>query len=182
MKKIVSCLMAVITLLCLAPTALATTTTLTTTVPVATYTLNIPADQKITFGTYNTKIGNITVTDGKNFAQHKNVEVTINYTPFTSENTSTTIPYVLEGFGVLNSSENTMSSTKFSNNGKVTFKGLASGGVQEKAYINCSYSGKTYSLPMDYISVIVESSDWGKAAAGNYSSVISFTSEIVIDE
>ena len=182
MKRIATFLLAIMFVVSMAPTAFAESTTLTTTVPSATYTLNIPADQEIVYGSYETKIGNVTVTEGKNFATGKNVAVTLNYAPFASENTTTTIPYTLDGYGILNRSENTYASTRLSNNATITFKGLSSGAVQEKAYINCTLStGQSYSLAMEYINVVVNSASWGQAAAGNYSSVITFSSEIVVE-
>lgn len=73
------------------------TTTLTTTVPSASYVLNIPADQEISFGETNVEIGNVTITDSKNFAQGKNVDVMVEYAPFAAEaeEINTTIPYEL---------------------------------------------------------------------------------------
>ena len=64
MKKICAILLAVALLASMTIVAFAAnTTTLTTTVPSATYTLNIPADQVIPFGTTKASIGNVTVTD-----------------------------------------------------------------------------------------------------------------------
>ena len=59
MKKVISFVLAVMLLASMVPTvfaanATANTTTLTTTVPDAEYTLNIPADQEIKFGETST--------------------------------------------------------------------------------------------------------------------------------
>ena len=75
MKKFLTVILAIIMIipstmiLCYAES----TTTLTTTVPGATYTLNIPANQEITFGATETNIGNVTVTDSNGFAEGKNL-------------------------------------------------------------------------------------------------------------
>ena len=73
MKKTLSFLMALVLVLSLGTMAFADgTTTLSTTVPPATYTLNIPADQEITFGATRAEIGNVTVSDSSGFAEGKN--------------------------------------------------------------------------------------------------------------
>lgn len=84
MKKLSALILALALLVSVIPVAYAAnatpnTTTLTTTVPSATYVLNIPADQTVTFGEIRTYIGNVTVTDSKNFADGKNVDVTVEY-------------------------------------------------------------------------------------------------------
>ena len=77
MKKIFAILLAVTMLASMATvvSAAESTTTLSTTVPAATYTLNIPADQEIEFGSSGVIIGNVTITESANFAEGKNVEV-----------------------------------------------------------------------------------------------------------
>ena len=68
MKKLTTLVLALALAASLAvPAFAANTTTLTTTVPAATYTLNIPADQEIPFGATETNIGSISVTDGPCF-------------------------------------------------------------------------------------------------------------------
>ena len=71
-------------------------TVLTTTVPDATYTLNIPANQEIPFGATSTDIGNVTVMDSSGFAQGKDLEVTAVFDEMKCENTNTTIPYRID--------------------------------------------------------------------------------------
>ena len=78
MKKLTTLVLALALAASLAvPAFAANTTTLTTTVPAATYTLNIPADQEISYGAISTNIGNVTVTDSASFAEGKNLEVTV---------------------------------------------------------------------------------------------------------
>ena len=81
MKKFIAIVLAVLTVLSFSTVAFAegNTTTLTTTVPDATYTLNIPADQQITFGATSTDIGTVTVTNSSGFAAGKDLHVTITY-------------------------------------------------------------------------------------------------------
>ena len=97
MKKIFAILLAVTMLASMATvvSAAESTTTLTATVPSATYIMNIPADQEIPFGTTHSSIGNIKITDAKGFAVGKNLEVTITYGAFTSNDVTTQIPYTL---------------------------------------------------------------------------------------
>ena len=104
MKKLIAIVLAVLTVLSFSTVAFAegNTTTLTTTVPDATYTLNIPADQEIPFGTEQMGIGNLTVTNSSGFAVGKNLKVAVSCPDgedgegyFTSEDTSTKIAFRL---------------------------------------------------------------------------------------
>ena len=80
MKKFIAIALAVLTVLSFSTVAFAAdTTTLTTTVPDATYTLNIPADQEIAFGTIDTDIGSMTVTNSSGFAEGKNLQVSLTF-------------------------------------------------------------------------------------------------------
>lgn len=184
MKKLSALLLALVLLVSAVPTAFAAnttpnTTTLTTTVPSATYVLNIPADQTVTFGETRTYIGNVTVTDAKNFAEGKNVAVLVEYAPFAAETEgiSTTIPYTLYQTSAASSSEAGKADIfAFTTGRKLTFKGRANGTVDELAGVASSNS----SMKNMYVSI--QSKDWGKALAGDYKSTITFTSEIVVAE
>ena len=147
------------------------TTTLTTTVPDATYTLNIPADQEITFGATDTNIGNITVTESTGFADGKNLNVTVTYDHFKCEDVATTIPYK---FGI--ESEKAIGFAVDSGN-YVTFAGKVDGSVSEKAYL-----ADDSNMLIQGVAIRAKSEDWGKALAGNYSTTITFTSEVVVSE
>lgn len=178
MKKLSAFCLALVLLVSAVPTAFAAnttpnTTTLTTTVPSATYVLNIPADQTVTFGEEKTYIGNVTVTDSKNFAVGKNVDVTVEYAPFAAEaaEISTTIPYTLCQSSIADSDRGYTSSLA---SGKImTFKGKADGTVDEEVVFGSSST-------MKGLIVNIQSKDWGKALAGDYKSTITFTSEIVV--
>ena len=87
MKKFFAILLAVTMLASMATVASAAenTTTLTTTVPAATYTLNIPANQEIEFGATSTNLGAVSVTESSSFAKGKNLNVTLTYDAFASE-------------------------------------------------------------------------------------------------
>ena len=68
MRKFLSLVLTILMVFSMAVVASAeNTTTLTTTVPSATYTLNIPANQEIEFGATQTIIGNVTVTNNLKF-------------------------------------------------------------------------------------------------------------------
>lgn len=183
MKKLSALFLALVLLMSAVPTAFAAnttpnTTTLTTTVPSATYVLNIPADQTVTFGEIKTYIGNVTVTDSKNFAEGKNVAVLVEYAPFAAETEgiSTTIPYALYQTSAASSSEAASADTfEITTGRKLTFKGRANGTVDELARIASS----NYSMKNMYVSI--KSTDWGKALAGDYKSTITFTSEVVAE-
>lgn len=180
MKKLSALFLTLVLLMSAVPVAFAenaaaNTTTLTTTVPSASYVLNIPADQEIPFGQERTEIGNITITDGKNFASGKNVKVTTSYEPFAAENVSTTIPYRLEGVGI-------SSGKRYSTSvDSLTFMGKSDGTVAEKVRWACNQLVIGQTCEMDYVVMYIQSSAWGKALAGDYKSTITFTSEVVVE-
>lgn len=179
MKKLSALFLALVLLMSAVPTAFAAnttpnTTTLTTTVPSATYVLNIPADQTVTFGEIKTYIGNVTVTDSKNFAVGKNVDVTVEYAPFAAEaaEISTTIPYTLFQATGTDSGVSSYDTSKLASGSKMTFKGKVDGTTDEKTTFGVKCT-------MESLMVNVQSADWGKALAGDYKSTITFTSEVV---
>lgn len=57
----------------------------------------------------------------------------------------------------------------------MTFKGKADGTVDEKTIFATRST-------MESLMVNIQSSDWGKALAGDYKSTITFTSEIAVAE
>jgi len=160
MKKLLAIVLAVLSAFSMTAVAYADNTTeLTTTVPDATYTLNIPADQEIAYGATNTKIGEVSVTGASGFAKGKNLYVTISHGAFVCPDVSTTIP-----FKVGHMEDQLSYGYKFKESNKKSFWGLANGTVEEAEY------------PEVYIAV--ESADWGKALAGKYSATITFTAEV----
>ena len=187
MKKIFAILLAVTMFASMAIVASAAenTTTLTTTVPAATYTLNIPADQEISFGATKTDIGNVTVTNASAFATGKNLKVTLNYEPFASDEVATVIPFKVgmvsgysKPFDVLSGSS-------------ITFYGKADTTVEETAreiftFESFNASGSTntsqYTDNADAFCVYVNSADWGMALAGDYTATITFTAEVVVEQ
>lgn len=167
MKKLFAILLTVAMLASMAIVAsAASTTTLTTTVPAATYTLNIPADTEIEFGKTFTSLGNLTVTNQTGFAVGKNLKVTITYTDFSCENISTTIPMTISAHYKDNYGSNTIASGD-----SLLFRGLFSGELslpEDESYNDLQYLG-----------VEIDSKDWGKALAGEYTATITFTAEVV---
>ena len=171
MKKIFAILLAVTMLASMATvvSAAESTTTLTTTVPAATYTLNIPANQKIEYGATKTDIGNITVTNSNGFAEGKNLKVTMSWDDFTCNGVSTTIPFILEG-------KTGDVSLEIRSGGNIIFKGrdnstLTSQGCSSSS--NHTYQGFV---------VWIKSEDWGKALAGDYTTTITYTAEVVVEQ
>lgn len=177
MKKLTTLVLALALAASLAvPAFAANTTTLTTTVPAATYTLNIPADQEIPYGAISTNIGNVTVTDSASFAEGKNLEVTVKKDSFKSDTTNTTIAFTLS---LVNTSD--AQSKVITDATPLLFKGQANGTVAEKtrfAYSRFS-QGRPSEGYADHIALNIDSESWGKALAGNYSATITFTAEVV---
>ena len=188
MKRLLALLLAVIMVTSMVVTVSASelnqtpgSTTLTTTVPAATYTLNIPADTTVEFGKEITGLGNVTVTNSGNFAKGKNLEVTVAYDAFKPDldSISTTIPFSLKYSTVLNGYLTSASDGKASG-GAFVFRGRVDGTVSEQAVTDVDINGKeTY---VTQLGVYVSSTNWGKALAGNYTATISFTSEVVVEE
>lgn len=181
MKKVIAFVMAMAMVCSMAVAASAAdTTTLTTTVPAATYTLNIPADQEIPFGTATKTIGNVTITDSTNFAVGKNIEVTIEYDEcFSSSEVTTTIPYIIRATATAQTGGGSYGSiTQTKSSGSIfTFKGLSNGKCNEFFVIEKSgweTDESTIGLYVD-----IDSTSWGKALAGEYSSTITFTAKVV---
>lgn len=175
MKKLLSLALALALTATMAVAAFAdNTTTLTTTVPAATYTLHIPADQEIPFGTTTAKIGNVTVTDGVGFAAGKNLAVTVSWDNFHSNSVSTTIPFRLQT--VADGITSDMQSGDV-----LKFVGNDSGSVSKFASARVvSYkTGNAYDADVTGINFFANSSSWGKALAGDYSATITFTAEVV---
>lgn len=174
MKKVIPLALALLMVCSMSVTAFAATTTLTTTVPEATYTLNIPANQEIPFGATEQEIGEISVTDSVGFASGKNLNVTVAYTPFSADGISTEIPYTLSLDGTRLAADHREGS--LASGSTICFEGNSDGTVNK-----CP----TFSNFSDYSKTVVIfnalSDDWGKALAGEYTTTITFTAEVVAE-
>lgn len=174
MRKTIALILAVCTLLSFAVAASADTvtsgtTTLTTKVPAASYTMNVPADQTIQYGVQVSEIGNVTIENSEGFSANKNVDVTVGHTDFTSEGVNTTIPY--EILYVWTSGE------KWPFEGAVLrFEGQQDGTVKSNA---TSIGIKHPSGTMTQMAIKIASGAWPNALAGDYTSTITFTSKVV---
>ena len=173
MKKSLSLLLACALLALAMPCALADgTTTLTTTVPAsATYTLNIPADKTIAYGATDTDIGALTVSNASGFATGKDLEVTITYGDFTSEDVDTTIPMRLRG----DYNHVAPSCIYIDSGDSLWFLGDSTGKVTSKPRSEDNYE-------VTNLSVIINSTDWGKALGGDYTNTITFSAKVVVEE
>ena len=183
MKKLFALLLAVIMVMSMATIVSAETTTLTTEVPPASYTLNVPAVVPIDFGATSTDIGNVTVTDATGFAEGKNLKVTVTYGAFTSEGAATSIPFVLKTkHYVINPSDESKLYCDLASNNAITFLGKEDTTVKEKSY---NYNDSSFEFKDQLVSslfVSINSSDWSKALAGEYTATITYTAEVVVEE
>lgn len=186
MKKLFAILLAVTMLASMATAVSAAegTTTLTTTVPAATYTLNIPADQEIEFDSFKTDIGTPSITNGAGFANGKNVQVTVTYTEFTSDAVSTTIPFSM---WIATQQKEYAEAKSLPSGGTLTFYGNYDGTIDEFARNSFRYNDSIYgplneSLKVDELYIEVNSSNWSKALAGEYTATITFTAEVVVEQ
>ena len=184
MKKLFAILLAVAMLASMATIASAeSVTTLSTTVPAATYTLNIPADQEVAYGATETSIGNITVTNASGFAEGKNLKVTATYNEFTSEGVSTSIPFVLKTkHWVINPFDVAETFCELASGSAITFLGQEDSTVKETGY---NYNDSSFEFKDKHVTdlyLFIDSSAWGKALAGEYTATITYTAEVVVEE
>lgn len=186
MRKWIAIVLAALSAFAFVTVALAAdTTTLSATVPDATYTLNIPADQEIPFGQSTTEIGTVTVTDTSGFAEGKNVQVTLTYdSSLKADGVSTVIPYYISSKAKISTSGGSYGSggtdwldVRQDSGSTLIFKGKSSGSCNE--YFELSKSGWGTDYTTEQLCVHIESLDWGKALGGVYSSTITFTAEVV---
>jgi len=179
MKKLLLILMAVTTAVCLCSLAVADgTVVLTTKVPESTYTLNIPDNLAVDYGETEVELGTVTVTDAANFAEKKNINVTVTATPFASADTSTTIPYDLKSRDVRLDVSETLNA-----DGKVIyFLGKKDGTVN--LYGQTPYTGGVDPVTSEVSELFLkfEPNAWNKALAGDYTATLKFTSEIVVED
>lgn len=188
MKKIFAILLAVTMLASMATvvSAAENTTTLTTTVPAASYTLNIPKEVKVDFGAKSTDFGNITVTESSGFAVGKNLNVTVTYGAFECENVSTTIPFAFKAWNADAFQTPDDSTVDYPSGSYITFYGKSDSTVGEYAKaifgFNNEGTGEDRLADIDTFKVNVLSADWGKALAGDYTATITFTCEVVVEQ
>ena len=182
MKKTIALLLAVMLVVSMAPAAFASTTTLTTTVPGATYEFSIPADTTIEYNATCTSIGYVHVTESSGFAVGKNLEITMEYGPFINiSNPESTISYKICADDTAKIDDtatySTHNYTRLSGSSFV-FRGLNNGQVERLAY-------QTYSNSTTYyygdLAVHIEKEAWGKTLGGDYTSTITFTAAVVQD-
>lgn len=182
MKKMIAMILALAMVFSMAVVAsAANTTTLTTTVPAATYTMTIPADQVVPFGTTSQKIGMVKITDSSSFAEGKNIRVTFENTAFTCPNTTTVIPVGIYGcYSELSYSSNPpqyVGRTATIKDNVLIFEGLSSGYVSSEAKAVMNGQSRT----VTNLGISMSSESWGKALAGDYTATITFSAEVVVD-
>ncbi len=175
MKKLIAIFVVVAILASMSVSVSAATTTLSTTVPEATYTLNIPANQEITYGATNTNIGTVTITDSNGFAEGKNVYVKVEYDGvFKADGVATTIPYSINKEGGYATNGNFFKH-ELPSGSYLTFAGTNTGETNE--YFEM-VNGESILSVNQALLVIMDSADWGKALGGEYSTTITFTAQV----
>ncbi len=168
MRKLTALFLALTMVLSFAVVAYAANdTVLTTSVPAAVYTLVIPKDQTVEFGTQSKNLGTVTVEEASGFAIGKNLEVTVTYTPFTNSSNASTIPYTLYSYG-----ENAGGRNSFTSGKALTFNGRTDGAVSA-GFEHGDNENQTG------VGILIQNSDWGKALAGEYTTTIHFSAEVV---
>lgn len=185
MKKLFALILAVALFASMATIVSAEETTITrnmtatTSVPAASYTLNIPEDPQITFGATKTNIGNVTLTGASGFAKGKNIKLTVTHDEFKSESASTTIPFSLE---YIYNPWGEDQSLPFKSGKTFYFVGQTDGTVTEKPQLATVGQKGTEYEEINGFNLAVTSEDWGKALAGEYTATITFTAEVVVEE
>ena len=158
-------------------------TTVTTTVPTAQYVLTIPADQNVEYGTTKAEIGNVTVTNSSGFAYGKNLVVTVEHDVFTSESVDTTIPYELSQNLQYYYKETSTIYKPLDNGSTLTFIGQSNGTVMSEARLEFKLTSADAMVTgtVKNLALNIEQSDWAKALAGDYSTTITFTAEVLVE-
>ena len=173
MKKFLTCTLLSLVMLLTPIVSLAeNTTTLTTTVPEATYTLSIPADQEITYGSKETRIGSVKVTESSGFGVGKDLDVKIDFTAFTCPELEDEIPISLTTTYSSSAQETPVYTEAF----VLTFAGTSAGSVSDEPTHQDGFQAGQNGAELK---VLINSSDWGKAFAGTYTSTLTFTAEVV---
>ena len=177
MRKILALVLAILMVFSMSIMASAeSTTTITTVVPGADYTLHIPADgQEIPFNATSTDIGSVYVTDGSGFADGKNLKVTATYSPFSASGVATTIPFTL----VITNKDHPSQTIKMTSGKSIIFKGKSDGTVAQYTVVQ---QGAASDILGTQALLQISGADWGKALAGKYTTTITFSAEVVVGE
>lgn len=177
MKKLTAFILTAVLMLSLGVFALADgTTTLTTTVPAATYTLTIPKDMEVTYGKSDVDVKSLDATAVSGFAVGKNLKVTVNYTPFECKNVSTTIPYKVNAIIEWSRDDGNKDLGLINSGASLLFKCTGTNSL-----VPTTLSGDIYGA-LYFFHLTFDNSDWGKALAGDYIATMTFTSEVVAAE
>ena len=147
-------------------------------IPAPAYTLNIPANQIVSYKTESHDIGCPTVSDAFGFAAGKDIKLSISWTEFRSESTSTTIPFAMKFTSPSNESYDFTSGT-------VYFIGNDVGTVEEYP-VDISISTGEH-IPVACFMLKFNVVDWdnalpgeyNKAMTGEYKASITFSTEIM---
>ena len=175
MKKIIATALALIAVCGLSMALADGTTTLTMTVPAATYTLVIPASQTVPFSSDAYSIGAPYISESSGFTGTKHVQLTVSYekTDSTGEGlfecptVSTTIAYMLRA-------EATNMSRMPAHNGPFTFSNMGDGTVSE----HCAWTSALGTIRMDNLTLLMDADDLEAAEPGTYSANVIFTTEV----
>lgn len=187
MRKITAFVLAMVLALSMCVCAYADTTTLTTTVPSAQYTMTIPADVEIPYNTTNTMIGDLDVEAVEGFAVGKNVQVTVSHDVFTAEGVSTSIPFALNATIRAGGGGSNSNTPAIEENEPLVFGAIENGTLHPldvngntSIYSPANYS--SYSHQSFMIHFTANSADWAKALGGYYTAHITFTAQVVAAE
>mgnify|MGYP004659600365 CR=1 FL=1 len=180
MKRLLTLLMAVLMLgtLTIPVFADGNTTTLTTTVPEAEYTLTIPADMEISYGTETVVIGEIKATSVSGFTVGKGLKVKIEHTEFTCSGVETTIPFQLAITASADNPIDNIFCSPSSGSFSLTFRKRSGEAILKPTVKKTTTTWSTYGEA--HVLFKAKSSDWANALAGNYNATLTFSSEVVV--
>ena len=170
MKKLMALLLVMILMLSTVCVASADTTTLTFTVPEAKYTLLIPQNAEIPYGTETQFLGTVGVRNESGFKEGMNLRVTVSASPFTCATTDTVMAYTLSGDqGIPNGKEMNLG-TNFS----LLFFGKDNGNLHGPFVEGTDFM-------FDVLFINFKAEDWDTLKPGDYAAAITFNAEIVYD-
>lgn len=172
MKKTMKMLLSVVLIITMVAIsslfAFAESTTLTTTVPPATYTLTVPLNAVVEYGTPLTSIDAPKIATSEGFGEGKDLKLTIIREDFKCPDTTTTIPYEYQLFVSADDEELVLDES----NG-IYFRGTSTGKLEQFA----RSGGHKLSTAL----ISVDNTDWPKALAGDYTATITYVTEVVAD-
>ena len=164
MRKQIMCFCAIVVMLCIPLGAAAETTTISTVVPEPSYQMTIPADVQMGYKAPSYTIDAPSIAKSSGFSERAYMTVSVSYSgAFSSENTSTTIPFTFYA-------RTDSGSAEWVSGDKLVYERLEDGSVNPTGH---TADGKVPSA----FELRISDGAWEKANPGTYTAAITFTAQ-----